>query len=59
METELPKVGYEHVMNDVPCWVIDLNNEGAWFGIDPNMRRIDRHKGAFRRFGAGDYAKKK
>lgn len=56
---EVPNIGDEHDYHGIPCWVIDLNEEGAWFGLEPNIKRIHRHKGAFREFGSADYPKKK
>jgi hypothetical protein len=56
---ELPNIGDEYDYNGIPCYVIDVCNEGAWFGLAKGIKRIDRHKGAFREFGSADYPKKK
>lgn len=51
----LPQVGDEYTYNGLPCWVIDVANDGAWFGVVQGIRRVDRNKGAFRRYDASDY----
>lgn len=45
---DLPNIGDEHDYHGIPCWVIDVCNEGAWFGLVQGIKRIDRNKGAFR-----------
>jgi hypothetical protein len=51
-------IGDRYIYEGVDCWVIDHNEEGAWFGVEPNIPRIHRHRGAFRRFDAVDYPTK-
>ena len=55
----IPQVGDEYTYNGLPCWVIDVANDGAWFGVVQGIRRVDRNKGAFRRYDASDYPVKK
>jgi hypothetical protein len=56
--SDSPVIGDRYIYDGVDCWVIDHNEEGAWFGIEPNIPRIHRHRGAFRRFDVVDYPKK-
>jgi hypothetical protein len=56
---ELPTIGDEYIYNGLPCWVIDVANDGAWFGVVQGIRRVDRNKGAFRKYDAIDYPVKK
>ena len=55
---ELPQVGDEYRYNGLPCWVIDVANDGAWFGVVQGIRRVDRNKGAFMRYDASDFPTK-
>ncbi len=55
---ELPNVGDEYDYKGVQCWVIDVANDGAWFGIVQGIKRADRNKGAFRKYDAPDYPSK-
>ena len=56
--SDRPNIGDEHIMDGKPCYVIDVCNDGAWFGLVKGIRRVDRWKGAFREYGAIDYPKK-
>ena len=55
---ELPTIGDEYIYNGLPCWVIDVANDGAWFGVVQGIRRVDRNKGAFRKYDAPDFPTK-
>ena len=57
--SERPNIGDEHDYHGIPCWVIDVSNEGAWFGLAQGIKSIDRHKGAFREYGSSDYPRKR
>ena len=52
---EPPTIGDKYIYNGIPCWVIDVATDGAWFGVIEGIKRIDRNKGAFRRYDASDY----
>ena len=54
----IPQVGDEYRYNGLPCWVIDVANDGAWFGVVQGIRRVDRNKGAFMRYDASDFPTK-
>jgi hypothetical protein len=58
MHSDRPNIGDEHIMDGRPCYVIDVNDEGAWFGRENNIPRIHRWIGSFRKFGSPDYPKK-
>lgn len=55
---KLPTIGEEYIYNGLPCWVIDVANDGAWFGVVQGIRRVDRNKGAFRKYDAPDFPTK-
>jgi hypothetical protein len=40
---ELPTIGDEYTYNGLPCWVIDVANDGAWFGVVQGIRRVDKN----------------
>lgn len=55
---EPPTIGDEYTYNGLPCWIIDVANDGAWFGVVQGIRRVDRNKGAFRKYDAPDFPTK-
>ena len=58
IHSERPNIGDEHIMDGKPCYVIDVNNEGAWFGSVQGINRVDRWTGKYKEYGAPDYPKK-
>jgi hypothetical protein len=56
--SDRPNIGDEHIMDGKPCYVIDVNNEGAWFGSVQGIKRVDRWTGKYREYGTPDYPKK-
>lgn len=53
-----PTIGDKYIYNGLPCWVIDVATDGAWFGVVEGIKRIDRNKDAFRRYDATDFPTK-